>query len=146
MSRAAHRVPQRAVQGPAVTTVEYPLRLVSEPNSRSHWAQKARRVKEQRSLASMVLRTRVPRPPWTVRDHGVLVVELTRIAPRLLDDDNLRGACKATRDGVADYLGVKDNDPRVDWVYRQLQRDPHEYAVRIVLLPVPLEPLITEMP
>lgn len=47
------------------------------------------------------------------------VVTLTRISPRLLDDDNLRPALKAVRDGVADRLGVDDRDPRVEWRYAQ---------------------------
>jgi hypothetical protein len=50
------------------------------------------------------------------------VIRLTRVtAPRgkILDDDNLRGCLKAVRDGVADWLGINDNDPRVSWHYAQ---------------------------
>lgn len=47
------------------------------------------------------------------------VVRLTRLSPGTLDDDNLRGALKAVRDGVADRLGVDDRDPRVTWEYAQ---------------------------
>lgn len=54
-------------------------------------------------------------------DRGELpaVVELTRISPGYLDDDNLRGAFKAHRDGVADWLGIDDRDDRVQWRYAQ---------------------------
>jgi hypothetical protein len=54
------------------------------------------------------------------------VVRLTRITgPRgkTLDDDNLRGCLKAMRDGVADWLGVQDNDPRITWRYDQRKAD-----------------------
>lgn len=44
-----------------------------------------------------------------------LVVLLTRVAPRELDSDNLQGALKHVRDGVADALGVDDRDERVTW-------------------------------
>ena len=33
--------------------------------------------------------------------------------------DNLQSALKGVRDGCADALGVKDNDPRVVWEYGQ---------------------------
>jgi hypothetical protein len=48
-----------------------------------------------------------------------LVVTLIRRSPRALDDDNLRSAAKAARDGIADYLGIDDRDPRVQWRYDQ---------------------------
>lgn len=48
-----------------------------------------------------------------------VVVTLIRIAARALDDDNLAYSFKAVRDGVADGLGVRDNDPRVTWRYAQ---------------------------
>ncbi len=47
-------------------------------------------------------------------------VHLTRLAPSGgLDFDNLVSSGKAVRDGVADALGVKDNDRRVTWHYDQ---------------------------
>jgi len=48
-----------------------------------------------------------------------LVVRLVRRAPRRLDGDNLAGALKSVRDGVADALGVDDRNPRVRWVVDQ---------------------------
>jgi hypothetical protein len=64
-----------------------------------------------------------------------MVVRLTRIAPRQLDDDNLRGSLKAARDGVADWLGVPDNDPRIRWDYAQEKGKPKTYAVRVDVAP-----------
>ena len=49
------------------------------------------------------------------------VVTMTRVSPRGLDDDNLRSALKATRDGIADKLGVDDRSPLVEWRYAQRQ-------------------------
>lgn len=90
------------------------LRSESESNSRDDWRKKARRTKIMRFAA------------WahfhSARGSVTLpvVVTLTRIAPSAgLDDDNLRGALKACRDGVADALGVDDRDARVTWAYAQ---------------------------
>lgn len=101
-----------------------PLRLPSAANLREHWAKKHRRVKAERDAVRMYLGAR-PRPPFP------LVVTLTRIAPRPFDDDNIRGAFKATRDQIAEWLGVPDNDPRVRWEYAQERRGARVYAVAI---------------
>lgn len=95
-----------ALLGVAITL---PIKTVSESNQREHWAKKARRVKTHRYTARMMCPH--VKPP--------VIVTLTRIAPRKLDDDNLRGALKAVRDGIADRLGVPDNDPRIEWRYWQ---------------------------
>jgi hypothetical protein len=58
-----------------------------------------------------------------------VVVVLTRCSPRLLDDDNLAGALKSYRDGVADALGVNDRDARVSWLVDQAKSS--EAGVRI---------------
>lgn len=89
--------------------VHLPIATVSEANRRDHWQVKRKRAKSQRQIAAAL----VPR-------FGLpCVVTLTRISPRLLDDDNLRGALKHVRDGVADRLGIDDRDPRVEWRYAQ---------------------------
>lgn len=105
--------------------VTLPLRTVSELNVRNHWARRANRVREQRFAACVALISRRPLPALPV------VVTLSRIAPRALDDDNLRGALKACRDGVADALGVDDRDPRVTWQYDQRRGGAREYAVGV---------------
>lgn len=102
-----------------------PVRTVSETNQREHWAMRHHRRAVQRSLVRMVLGAGCTRPAFPC------VVTLTRIAPRSLDDDNLRGALKAVRDGVADWLGVDDADPRIEWRYDQRRGRPREHAVRI---------------
>jgi hypothetical protein len=58
-------------------------------------------------------------------------VTITRLAPRQLDTDNLAGACKHVRDGVADWLGIDDGDLRVAWVCEQEKAKPKQHGVRI---------------
>lgn len=95
--------------------VTLPIRTVSESNARDGWRARAKRAQQQRGIARMMLVTRGLRS-----STAPLTVTLTRIAPSSgLDDDNLRGALKACRDGVADALGVDDRDARVTWRYDQ---------------------------
>lgn len=101
-----------------------PMHLPSVANLREHWAKRARRAKQHRMAALAVPRAPLP-----------CTVRLTRVAPRALDDDNLRSAFKALRDGIADRLGVKDNDPRVEWQYAQDTGRGKPYAVCIEILP-----------
>lgn len=105
-----------------MTTTDLPLRIESVANKREHWARKAERTKQHRFAAIAV-------PPHPLP----CVVTLVRIAPRELDDDNLRSAFKALRDGIADRLGVKDNDPRVRWEYGQERGKPKQYAARVTI-------------
>ena len=135
--------------------VVLPIRTVSELNARGHWATRARRAKPQRRAAGLAVRAVCP-PEWVQRRprpktasernlvpaigeaecHNVSVL-LVRVAPRLLDDDNLRGALKAVRDGVADALGTDDRDPRIQWAYTQRQQR-KTYAVEIHMKPTTL--------
>jgi hypothetical protein len=65
---------------------------------------------------------------------GGCAITLTRIAPRELDaHDGLRSALKPVVDGVADFFGCKDNDPRLSWQYEQRRGRVREYAVEIRL-------------
>lgn len=89
-----------------------------------HWSKRARRSKEQRWVVGATIGNHI-------RGLVPCLVCLTRIAPRRLDDDNLRGSLKSIRDEVAKCLGVDDRDQRIEWVYRQHRGAPLEYAVRI---------------
>lgn len=104
-----------------------PLRTTSVPNSREPWSVRSARVRTEREAVAWVLKTAVS--PLS----APCSVHLTRIAPRVLDDDNLRGALKATRDEVAVALGVDDRDPMVRWEYSQERGRPRDYSVRIVI-------------
>jgi hypothetical protein len=79
------------------------LVTISESNRRGHWRKHSDRTKNQRMVArSCTERIKVNFMPVALPAH----FELTRIAPRALDDDNLRGALKAIRDGIADAMGA----------------------------------------
>lgn len=108
-------------------SITFPCHTVSEANAHTHWRARQRRAAHQRGLAKLVLRSQVkpPAPP--------LKVTLERIAPRALDSDNLAGSQKHVRDGVADWLGIDDRDPRVTWAYLQSKGQPREYAVRVLI-------------
>jgi hypothetical protein len=112
MTAAAATLPENRT-GVRVTL---PLRTISENNAREHHMARARRRKAQRDMTALVLRGHIRAaslaPPY--------LVTLTRLAPRKLDGDNLQGALKAVRDGVADALGVDDGDEQaVTWDYAQ---------------------------
>jgi crossover junction endodeoxyribonuclease RusA len=96
-------------------TFAIPLHLCSVANIREHWSDRARRTKSQRYgvAAAAVAFGLGP-------IIGEVTVKFTRIAPRMLDTDNLAAAFKAIRDGVADAMGLRDdNDERVTWQYAQ---------------------------
>jgi len=105
-------------------TILIPLRLPSCANLREHWTAKARRVKAQRTAVRVYIGGK-PRPPLPV------VVTLTRIAPRALDDDNLASAFKACRDEVATWLGFADNNPGIVWQYAQRKVGAKVYGIEI---------------
>lgn len=90
--------------------ITLPLHTKSTLNLREHWSARAARAKRQRSVARMMCRAQA------VAVGLPAVVTMTRIAPsRGLDDDNLAGALKSVRDGIADAFGVDDRDPRIVW-------------------------------
>jgi hypothetical protein len=130
LSRAGGTV----IRGELVITLA--LGLPSESNARGHWAEKARRASAARGLASLATRAYsasycgVPVFRW-FGGTGI-VVTLVRLAPRELDDDNVRGALKSVRDGVADALGLaSDRDKRVTWRYEQRKGASREYGCEI---------------
>lgn len=101
--------PNRAVW---VETVWLPVATVSEANGRDHWSKKAKRTRRNRTCARLLCpKAELP-----------AVIKLTRLSRGRLDDDNLRGALKAVRDGIADAFGVPDNDPRLRFEYDQAPR------------------------
>lgn len=84
------------------------------------------RAKKQRDLACLACRGAFGKaPPLPLR------ITITRVGPRELDGDNLQGACKHARDGIADWLGANDRDKRIQWVYDQAKGSLKEYGVNI---------------
>lgn len=88
----------------------------STPNLREHYMVKAKRVKAQRAAVARKM------PPW--RGGALLIVRMTRMAPRALDTDNLAAALKGHRDAVAARLRVDDASPLVEWRYAQAKGEP----------------------
>lgn len=104
------------------------MKLVSEANEPGHSIAKARRTAAQRSSTSATLRVMAgaaPAPPCRI--------VITRVFPYQLDSDNLTGSAKHVRDGVADWLGLDDRDPRLEW---HVAQEKGVAAVRIEILPV----------
>lgn len=120
-------------------SVHLPLKTVAGLNAREHWRKRAKRVKAERLTARLVL------TPHAKPDVFPVVVRMVRLSPGTLDSDNLQGAAKAIRDGVADWLGIPDNDPRIDWQYGQERCKRGWFGVRVEIFPrlqwVPVESL-----
>jgi hypothetical protein len=110
--------------------VQLPIRTVSEANAHEHWRVRQKRAKEQRGTVAAFLRAQGNM--WRDFGHGYVIVILTRIASRALDSDNLQGAMKHVRDGVADAInGGDDRDERIEWRYAQRRGASGQYAVEI---------------
>lgn len=104
--------------GPEVLVVEG--HTPSTPNTREHWAKRAKRTKSQRDAMKTAVHL------WAL-EYGLpqVVVTLTRVSPRAMDaHDNLRAALKPHVDGIADALGIDDSSQLVRWEYAQRKGAP----------------------
>jgi hypothetical protein len=110
-----------------VTVFSIPLRLNVSLNSRMHWAKRAKIVRAQRAAVALSWSR------WGMKGKATepSVVTLSRIAPRRVDDDNLRGLLKGVRDEVATQLGVDDGGKLVKWRYEDRKGAVREHAVQI---------------
>lgn len=113
-----------------------PIVTVSESNISEFWGKRSERRRKQKLIIWH---------KWKETSYGITaspvempcVIRLTRISPRSLDDDNLRGALKACRDGIADCInpgrapGRADNLPGMTFEYAQEKGKPKEKSVRI---------------
>ena len=101
---------------------EIPIKVISEMNWRGHWASRARRLKNQKGIAYGCCQKEIGYKPKDNELPGRFHVTLTRLKgyrERDFDGDNLQGAFKAVRDGIAMYLGIDDGSDDIDWEYRQ---------------------------
>lgn len=95
-----------------------PLHARRGMNDREHPMSRHRRVKREKLEVSTELKQ-------YARHHGKPAVPcsvlLTRLGPSPgLDDDNLVGSLKSTRDAIAEWLGVNDRDlMTVRYLYAQ---------------------------
>jgi hypothetical protein len=114
--------------------IDIPIRVVSEANSREHWHKKARRHHDQK-IAVANYYDSLPIKP-TLPCH----VSLIRVAPRKLDFDNLVSAFKYIRDAISEKLtgdpraGRSDDDPRIEWSYKQQSGGSKIYAIKIEIV------------
>ena len=102
---------------------ELPLRADRNQNARGHWAVTAKKRASEKAAVAYRLNPNQFRP--------LLMVTITRIAPRRMDTDGLVGALKGVRDGIAARLGIDDRSPLVQYFYDQESRKPKEYGVRV---------------
>lgn len=105
-------------------SLSLPIKTVSLLNRREHWAIRAKRTKMHRQAACVLVKN-------AIRGKSInppIEVVMIRCGIRKMDDDNVRGALKAVRDGIADALGIDDADPRVQYRYEQTNG---KYAVFI---------------
>ena len=100
-----------------------PLKVGAGLNDRLHWRARGAKVKRERTQAFAVL-ARITKP-------FPAVITLTRVSAGALDDDNLQGAMKAVRDGVADAFHLADNHPGLSWRYAQEKCKHGQFGVRI---------------
>lgn len=85
-----------------MTPISIPLKTGAGLNDREHWRSKATRAKREKTAIGWGL---VGRKKPTLPCCCLI----TRVAPSNgLDDDNLAGSMKATRDAVAAWLGIDD--------------------------------------
>lgn len=105
------------------------FRLVSGMNAHEPHFVRHRRVELERMTVRAALGLCPPAPPFP------LVVTVTRVAPGVLDTDNLASAAKTLRDMVAWWLGVDDGkaerDGRVLWQVAQRKAGKGAYHTEI---------------
>jgi hypothetical protein len=100
--------------------------LKSEPNQRGGW-----RTKHFNRTAPARRKAMTLCPAWKL--GPLLCVHLVRHGVRELDGDNLQGAFKATRDGIASRLGVDDNSKLIAWTYDQVRCKAGEEHVSVTI-------------
>lgn len=107
--------------------VHIPIRLLSLPNTRMHW-RTLDKLKRTQKAATAICLLGAKFPPMPV------IVTITRIGPRKLDDDNLAAACKYVRDVIARRIGVDDGSDLYTWRYQQRKG---EYGVDVEIVTRP---------
>lgn len=104
-----------------------PIKVISVANARLNRFKLAAMNKSHRAIAANTL-AGLASPP-----QAPLTIVLTRIGSKALDTDNLAGGFKAVRDGIADWLGVDDGSPLLDWQYQQ-RSGSKEYFIEVEVI------------
>lgn len=128
-----------------IINFELPIKTVSEANCSDHWTKKSKRHKSQQHFVRLAYNRYV---------KAIVLpcsVTLTRISPRLLDDDdNLPMTFKWIKDELSECIfpekrltyitkkgkiraikGRADSDPRVKWKYAQQKGNPQRIGIEI---------------
>ncbi len=106
-----------------------PIKVISEANSREHWAKKNRRGSSQKQDFEI---------EWYRLTRGLKIefpctVTLVRVGVRKLDSDNLANGFKAIRDCIAALLGVDDGrEDLIRWEYDQ-QAGSKGYGIKVLI-------------
>ena len=111
-------------------TITYSIRgpLPSRANERLHWSKRRKVSSAQRLEAYALTLAPLMRRPLRLP----VAVTLTRVSPRLLDEDNLQGAFKSVRDGIADAFKVDDSPGSpISWQYAQRKGSPARAEIEI---------------
>ena len=116
-------------EGTAPVSVFLPgLKIKSLSNLREHWAKRARRSSEEKFLTQCALIGQ------SIPQAERLAISLVRQyggRQKKMDDDNLRGAFKATRDAVASWLMRDDGEDALTWEYHQERTN--DIGIRITI-------------
>jgi hypothetical protein len=92
-------------------------------NLRLHWRElDGLKKKQKRAVEAQLAYRELPPLP--------VVVTMTRVGPRALDDDNLKSSMKYVRDTIAKFYGVDDASELYDWRTEQRKG---EYALEITI-------------
>jgi len=90
--------------------------------------------KKLRQWAFLATLSKVPVSERRLWDR--LIILIVRVFPNeshRMDGDGWQAAAKPIRDGIADALGVADNDPCLEWRYIQEKGAPKEYGVQVLV-------------
>lgn len=120
-----------------------PIEVVSEANQRAHWAVKARRSKRQKRAAYLGVLQHAAHLRCRIRagEEICLAVTLVRLfgpRQRPFDSDNLAGAFKAVRDGIAAAFGIDDGSDLISWHCAQEPGPGGKGGVRVIVSRVDL--------
>ncbi len=99
-------------------TIKMPIKTVSTLNCREHWVVRHRRGAKQKR--DTLICCTAAYPQGIDLEGRKATIRLTRIGVRKMDSDNLAGACKAVRDGIAIWLGINDGHDSLTWLYDQI--------------------------
>jgi hypothetical protein len=112
--------------------VTIPLRTGRGLNDRMHHMVRAKKVRTERRTVHWYLKMAAPFFPAHLTGEQRVVVTLRRCGPtKGLDSDNICGAMKGCRDGVADWIGIDDGSERVAWNYEQERANAWGVLVRV---------------